>query len=250
MAEIVEFHPPDASGFVMTPTAEAIVSLLDYCQRYAELGLIVGDPGVGKTTAIAHYADNTAHVTAFEMIRLPTRAFGPALEALCAGVGYELYARDHVAERSRRLLLWLAERWDGLDEHRPLIIIDEAQCLPENVVDYLRHCWSAALIGIVLSGNGELRRRFNKSKSTNLAPFDSRLGPRLDLHAPSRADVATICCARGVQGAREAAYLQRHAEAGGLRRIDKIIATAARRFPGEAIRLPQIETAILFLGLS
>lgn len=59
MAEIVEFHPPDASGFVMTPTAEAIVSLLDYCQRYAELGLIVGDPGVGKTTAIAHYADSS-----------------------------------------------------------------------------------------------------------------------------------------------------------------------------------------------
>lgn len=29
MAEIVEFHPPDASGFVMTPTTEAIVSLLD-----------------------------------------------------------------------------------------------------------------------------------------------------------------------------------------------------------------------------
>ena len=249
MAEIVEFRPPGVDGFVMTPTAEAIVSVLSYCQSYGELGLIVGDPGVGKSKTIAHYAEATEHVVAFEMPRLPTRAFGPALEMLCEGIGYDLYSRDYVAERAFKLKRHLAGLWDGLDENRPLIIIDEAQCLPEDVIDYLRHCWHVAQIGIVLSGNNDLRRRFNRAKNTTLAPFDSRVGPRLDLRAPSPADVAALCRARGVQGARETAYLQRHAEAGGLRRVDKIIAVAARRLPGEAIRLPQLETAILFLGL-
>jgi len=100
----------------LTPTAEAIISVLSYCPQYGELGLIVGDPGVGKTTAIIHYVETTAHVKAIEISHLPTPAFGPALEILCYGLGIEPCAHDHVDERSRGLQNWFAEQWDGLDE--------------------------------------------------------------------------------------------------------------------------------------
>lgn len=250
MPELVEFRPPDNSGFVMTPNAEATGSVLTYSQRYSGLGLIVGDPGAGKTMAIQHYADTHDHVTLAEMHRLATRSFGPALELLCRELGCPPRSGDFMITSMTRLSDWFADLWDGVEEHRPLVIIDEAQYLPESVVDYLRHCWKAERgVGLVLVGNDELRRRFSRAKDGVLAPFDSRLGPRLDLPAPGPADVAAICRARGIQGAREAACLQRHAEAGGLRRVDEIITAAKRCSPGEAIRLPQLQTAILFLGL-
>ena len=249
IAEVVEFPAPDASGFVLTPTAEAVISHLDYCQRYGELGLIVGNPGVGKTSAINHYARSNEHVTVVEMPHLPNRAFGPALDAVCEGLSYKLYSRDYTCERATSLRKFLDRFWDGLDKHRPLIVIDEAQNLPKNMIDNLRSCWDSAQIGMVLNGNSDLRRRFQRFKYSSLAPFDSRAGMRLDLVEPNLGDVSAICHARAVQGAREATYLHQYAKTGGLRRIAKIIDAAERHYPGESIRLPHLESAVLFLGL-
>ena len=249
MVDVVEFRSPDASGFVMTPTAEAIVNLAAYCQQYGEMGFVVGDPGTGKSSALSYYAESHDHVYSVSLRHEHSRGMAPMLFRLCEGVGMPAYGRDHLIDRANRVHDWLVRLWDGLDGHEPLIILDEAQYLDDRVLDFLRCCWDDARVGIVFAGNNLLRRGFLRAQATTLAAFSSRLGPRLDLGAPTAADVAAICRARGVQGAREVAFLQRYVKAGGLRAIDSVLTTAARRFPGEATRLPQLQSACIFLGL-
>lgn len=249
MPEVVEFQPPETGTFVMTPTAEAVVSLLDYCQRFGQLGLVCGDAGVGKTTAINHYIETHSHARALRMRFQESRGFGAALTTICDGLGLSVYGRDYLWERANRLQEWLIDWWNGIDADRPLLVIDESQFLGDQCIDFLRCCWDDARVGMVFSGNTQLRKSFVRGQKSALAPFASRLGPRLNLGPPGPADVAAICRARGVQGAREVAFLQRHAENGGLRLIDTVISTAARRSPDQPIRLPELDVAAQFLGL-
>ena len=133
---------------------------LDYLLRQRGLGLVTGETGCGKSTALRRF---TAALDAnrYFVIYLANPLLGLTglYRELLAVLGYEPpFSRPKMVARIR---LALDEQ---LNKQRiPFLILDEAHLLPENAFEQLRlllstHMDSQSLAALLLVGQPELRR--------------------------------------------------------------------------------------------
>jgi DNA transposition AAA+ family ATPase len=181
---------PAEPGFVVTPTIRRILDLLGYAQAAPTMAVVSGGAGVGKTSAVEHYARSNPNVWVMvgePACRSPNAMLARLAEVL--GMGGSL--------RSRAVV----QRLTGTGGQ---LILDEAHHYPTPVLDQVRYIHDQAGIGIALLGNGGIYGRLEGAGRTErYAPLFRRVGMRLTLPRTTARDVAALLDAWGVEGRDE-----------------------------------------------
>ena len=251
MNAVIQLKPSNdrpSTAWAMTPSAEAIQNILLECQYQRDMGLIVGAPGTGKTTAIKDYVDSSPHAwlctlsPAFSTLR-------PGLARLC-----EMLYEPTPAMGAHALRVGLTYRLDRelFPGESGLIVIDEAQHAADQLLEELRCIHDDIGIGIVLCGNPTFAARFKgKIAIATFSQLTSRIGARLELTAPTAGDIAMVCDCHGIESARVRSALEKIArQGGGLRSMVKAIRLAERMTGNdEAIDPRHIAASAKMLGI-
>ncbi|HOV99262.1 MAG TPA: AAA family ATPase [Bacteroidota bacterium] len=156
--------PKEKIPFCKIESARKIFEIARICHNEGEIGVIYGEAGTGKTTAIIEYAKINPDVILIEAdLGYTTKIFFQELHRKIGmdgnGTIHELF-RDSV---------------ERLKDSGRLIIIDEAEHLPYRTLDLVRRIYDKAHIGILLVGLPRLV--FNlRGKRGEYAQLYSRIG--------------------------------------------------------------------------
>lgn len=211
---------PSAPVYLPTPTATSIMETLSFAQAAPDFAVIVGGPGIGKTTSIREYekrSPNVHVVTAEPCVASPINM----LAAIAEAIGL-------IERSSNRLSRAIVAR---LRNTNALLVIDEAQHLESKALDQLRTLHDLAGCGIAVSGNETVFARLQGGDARNaqFAQLHSRVGKRL-VQPKSRAqDICQLVQAWGVEPQSEVAKLltQIAAKPGALRNLTKVMRLAS-----------------------
>lgn len=231
--------------FCRTPTAAGILSMLGHCYRERDMGLLIGAPGVGKTTTLRHYAATERNVWLATMAPSAS-ALVPALTRVAEAIGTHAPATGAISVHDA-----ICRRLRDLGPGG-LLLLDEAQHLCDQSLEELRCIHDSAEVGIVIAGNATFVTRFaGKVKAAAFAQLTSRIGAKMFLKEPMPEDIAALCDHHRVAGKKSRVLLERHAGiGGGLRIVGKLIRHAERLAEGRAIELRHLQDATAALGLS
>jgi DNA transposition AAA+ family ATPase len=234
---------PRGPEFITTPTAQKIHSTLAYGQLAADLVVIYGGAGVGKTRSIEAYA--AANPNVFVMESTPSSGtLGGFLRCLGSALKVQIPVGHNDA-------LDIAIR-DRLKNTGGLLIVDEAQFLQERALEAVRRIAELAGVGLAICGNEVVYTQLTgRHRAANFAQLYSRIGKRLRLTRPSKEDALAIITAWKISGAGEQAMLLDIAsKPGGLRSITKVLRLASMIANGqqEPVNLLHLRAAWADLG--
>lgn len=214
---------PAAPAFLPLRSSQEIVELLGYAQTLADFGLVMGAPGVSKTTSAKYYKASYPSVWLITM------------EPAKGGVHHvlmELRAELQVQERAvANISDAIVRRLSGCNA---LLIVDEAQHLQSRAIDQLRTIHDKAQCGVVLMGNESIVAKLgDPERAPQLAQLYSRIGLRLDLRRPKKADIDALLAAWDVGDKAEQEFLGKvAAKPGGLRSLTKTVRAATAMAAG------------------
>jgi DNA transposition AAA+ family ATPase len=227
----------DKPVIVETPTVQAIVGFLRWlCARpHRRIGVIVGAPGIGKTTALSVVAKqrqtivitlNPQHARLLDGLWLLAEKLRAASRDW-SRQATQRYLAHRIIEEIREL-----QRY-GLDNRvnsRLLVVVDEAQHADDALVEAFRAIQDATGCALVFVGNPTFRARLNRQGFEQVL---SRVNKTLPLPGVQPGDVAAICEAHGVVGKRAYQLLEGVAARAtdSLRRVCDLIEDA-RDFVG------------------
>lgn len=257
MTEVVSLQQKQECRYpyAQTPTLKRIGALLDICHKTGLLGVVVGEPGTGKSIAIAAYAAN--HTGVFISRMNKTTSSGPAMLAkLCREI---LGFTDRVAPFV--LLDKLVEQitlYEGVE----LLVIDEVQYLDDDALNILRDLYDIKeQLGVVLVGNDRFIRRFNQpsgrvsidqeARYAALAPLRGRISKTMLIPAPLEQDIQAICEFHGIKGKEAWQIVKKIAnKEGALRKVADLLSFAERLAPSKqtSYSLPFLKAAQQFMG--
>lgn len=208
---------PAAPEWVATPTGQRIISALAYAQVAGDIAIIYGGAGVGKTSAIRHYALGALNV--WHVTMTPASAsVVTALEEICAAIGIN---EQGGAARLHRAIVRRVRSTGGL------IVIDEAQHLSTAALDQIRSIHDATGIGIALVGNTEVYARMTGgSRAAYLDRLYSRIGKRVHVRGSTADDVAAMIDAWRVDKSCRATLADIARRPGALRALTKVLRLA------------------------
>lgn len=230
----------DAGAFCMTPAAAEMLSVVGIARAHRFLGAIVGAPGVGKTTALQHYAEEHAEARYCSM-DLRARSMTGMMRIVCEAVSG--WPARSCAEMHEMICDSLRHR--GVE----VLLVDEAQFLSEDCLDQLRCIFDQTGTPIVFAGNHALRARVNGGKETAFAQFASRIGVWRDLRGTTAADVDALAGQAGVAEAKALAWLrERCTGAAGMRTASQLLPAARKLAGADKIRLAHLEAAARACG--
>ncbi len=241
--DIAIVNSPGVGDFCPIPTAQRITDLVTICKEAGYIGMVVGNPGVGKTTTLEHFARNNNGAYLCTMSPAIRNMTG-ALSVVCKAIG----ATPERATWETHEIICHQLKWrDG----ERVLLIDEAQHLPNNVIDELRCIHDETGLGLVFCGNKEFHDRFNRARAAAFAQLTSRVGMRLEIWEPTDDDIDAIRRHHGIEGKAEHAFLVKHAKtSGGLRSVTKLIKVGrALAGPGNPIRLEHLKAAAAMQGM-
>lgn len=134
---------------------------LEYLVKERGLGLVTGETGSGKSTAIRSFAaslDSNRHFIIY--LSNPLMGISGLYREILTALGHEpLFSRPKMVTRIRSVFDDLIQ-----SKHRiPVVILDEAHSLPDPAFDQFRllfstHMDSQSLGALILVGHPELRR--------------------------------------------------------------------------------------------
>jgi len=199
---------PNPRFLFMTAQHREALTTLEYgLSRRTGIALLVGDAGTGKTT-IVHAALQSQSVQRSHVVYLnnPALTRNEFIEFLAAG--FDLSAS--AASSKTRLLAELTETLATRHAAGTMasLIIDEAQCLPDGLLEEIRllaniESASEKLLSIILAGQPEIAVRLN---AASLRQLKQRIGLRCTLAPLTQAETASYIAARlKVAGADAAA---------------------------------------------
>jgi len=238
--------PPAVSGgapaadWIETPTAARIVASLAFAQATADVAVIYGAGGVGKTCTAFHYAGDVPN--AWHAVMTPaTSGVVPALEEVCAALG--IPPSNGAAPLHRSIVRRIAGSGG-------LLIVDEAQHLQPAALDQLRSIHDAAGVGLALLGSRDIYMRMvGGDTSAALDRLRSRVGRRLPLTSTTAEDTAALAEAWGISAAGSRKLLTDiGAKSGGLRAVAKALRLAALHAAGRALTEADLRAAWRELG--
>ena len=214
-----EAELPEAPAWVQTYAATRVLAALNWAQMAADIAVVYGGAGAGKTASARRYAESRPNTWLVTMTA-GSRTIGPCLErcALAAGI-------RHIPSRSWRIESALVDRVRG---SAGLLIVDEAQHLDVRALEGLRGIHDAAGIGLALLGSDLVYARLTgSSRSASYAQLFSRVGRRVRLGRTGSRDADAIAAAWGVEdnGARQAVREIARAP-GALRGVTKVLRLA------------------------
>ena len=212
-----------------TPTFEAITNLLSGCQETRLLGVVVGAPGTGKSTATEAYAAGRRGAVYCRMERVAEKSRAGMLLILEAVERCKPYlvSEFDASQRIKRAMRDMAD---------PVLILDEAQHMSDGLLESARDIYDGCEMGLVLVGNPTLQERWSGKGGRRRQTFDQlrgRMGPQLTLKRPTEKDIGGILRHHGIEddSTREKlATLAR--EPGGLHNTDPVL-SIARRIQGD-----------------
>jgi type II secretory pathway predicted ATPase ExeA len=192
-----ELTPNPRFLFMTSQHREALTTLEYGLSGRTGIALLVGEAGTGKTTVV-HAALQSQSVQHSHVVYLnnPALTRGEFLEFLAAGFALSLDA----AKSKTRCLSELTEMLAG--RHRAgsmaALVIDEAQCLPDELLEEIRllaniESASEKLLSIILAGQPELAVRLNHP---SLRQLKQRIGLRCSLEPLGNADTGAYIAAR------------------------------------------------------
>lgn len=206
-------------GFQHTKTARRITGVLQLAHT-GEMAMIVGDPGLGKTSALRQYEANTPNCGLATM-GPHTKTAGGALLQICKAVG----ATTRKGGSRQTLVNIIADRLQGV---RYLLMVDEAQHLNDEALEQIRFLHDTLGIGVVYAGSPYvLTRVTGQAKRSEYAQIASRVAFQHVIEEPDPEDIAVMCAAWGVTSAREREFLGRiAAQEGAIRTMTQVLRTA------------------------
>lgn len=197
---------------------EQICACAAHAHVNADLVVVFGAAGGGKTAALGHYVANHAGasmVTMSPAVTTPAAALGRIAEELDGSTSEGTAARLERAVVSR------------LSVGRALLVVDEAHHLSQALLDVVRCVHDAAGCGLALAGNEPLWGRL--ARGDRAAQLVSRVGLRFHLRHPSAADVMALAetlLRRAPAGPGRRAVLAAGRGVGALRAVRKLAAQA------------------------
>ena len=216
---------PEAPAWVETLTARRIAAALSWAQMAADLTVVYGGAGMGKTVSARSYAAGRSNV--WIAVMTPA-AQSPAacLERTAEACGARP-ARGARPSRAAQIEADLIERLEG---SRGLLIVDEAQHLGIRALEGLRGIHDAAGVGLALLGSETVYARMTGgARSAECAQLFSRIGRRTRLARVAAGDVEALLAAWGIAdcAALRAAALDIARSPGALRGLTKTLRLAA-----------------------
>lgn len=162
---------PREPGFAQTSFAAHVLELLSYTHMANDMGMIHGDAGVGKTTAILQYVKehkNVIFITAGVDLSTPKAVVEDILE--------QLNRKEYGGLNRLTKLAIQVLRGSGR-----LIIIDEANHLNARAKEVIRKIHDQAGVGVVYCGSHDLYSQMHGRKGIIYAQLLSRIGIRRGL---------------------------------------------------------------------
>lgn len=194
--QLLHKYPPQ--GYCPTPTAQDIHNLLTLCRKYRIMGVVVGEPGTGKSTAAEAFATVEKGIVLCRVTKAASD-IQPLLVRLCKAMGENVSPNQSKADLYETALWGLTQPFSA----KNLLLFDEAQHLSDDALECVRDLFDESQVGVVLVGNKGLKRweTSQKSKKANsFAQLRGRIGQFMDLKAPLDEDLATICEYHKLQG--------------------------------------------------
>lgn len=186
VAELLARHASKAkdvkTDFIATPTAKRIVEICGIAHAMADICLVIGDAGLGKTMALKEYASKNEGVVLIEVD--PTFSAKVLLTEICNNLGLTPARNNHA------MMDAIVEKLKGSER---LLIVDEAELLTHRPLEILRRIHDKAGIGLVLAGMPRLRANL-RGKRGEYKQLYSRVGLALDLKTKlPDADIHQLC---------------------------------------------------------
>jgi general secretion pathway protein A len=189
---------PNPRFLFLTPQYREALTTLEYgLSGRTGIALLVGEAGTGKTTLVhAALQSQSARQSLPVYLNNPSLTRGEFIEFLAAGFGLS-------AEAARSKTRCLTELTETLASRHATgtaaaLIIDEAQCLPDGLLEEIRllaniESEAEKLLSIILAGQPELAERLNQP---SLRQLKQRIGLRCALAPLGLADTAAYIAAR------------------------------------------------------
>lgn len=254
MTEVINLHPTPAESkgdFCLTPTARHIMGVLSVCQQRGFLGVIVGEPGTGKTTAVNAYVEGQKDAAVACRMTRSAAKLQPGLVKLATEIGAYVAANWG----SHDLYQELVSRTRRFTKFQPgLIILDEAQHMEDDLLEGVRDLYDETRIGIALVGNQELTRRWtdqsNRRRYNGFAQFRGRIGPQPPpFLRPKPEDIEAICAHHGIREARAVKLVKRVAALPGALQKVRNLFDVARDLGGEPMTHATLQEAAMVVGV-
>lgn len=227
---------PEAPQWFETATGRRVLAALSYAQMATDLVVIYGGAGVGKTRAIERHQRISPNVWKVDCTP-SSNTLGGFLRAVAFAVGVRV-PKGHAD------VLEMALR-DRLRGTGGLLVIDEAQFLNERALEASRRLAELSGIGLALCGNETVYAQLaGRNRAAEFAQLFSRIGKRVRLGRPARADVDAQLDAWGVTGREERDLVTDIArKPGALRMVTKVLRLATMLAQGDPLRVRHIEAA-------
>lgn len=238
----IEVDAPTIPGFVKTPTAQKVLSLLGWAHRGKIVAAAMG-PGTGKTMTIQHYRDSVTHCFVATMAP-STAGVNNMLMEVMAALG-EPDAKGTPQSLSRRIK-------DKVRTMKALLVIDEAQHLSEKSIEELRALHDATTLGIGLFGNHEVIGRLEGgSRKAAYAQLYSRVSMRHEQLLPTEIDARVLADAWEIADDAQLKFLISVAlRPGGLRGMSMVLELATMIAAAEQRRVSVGDMQDAWLQLS
>ncbi len=238
----IEVDAPTIPGFVKTPTAQKVLSLLGWAHRGKIVAAAMG-PGTGKTMTIQHYRDSVTHCFVATMAP-STAGVNNMLMEVMAALG-EPDAKGTPQSLSRRVK-------DKVRNMKALLVIDEAQHLSEKSVEELRSLHDATGLGLGLFGNHEVIGRLEGgSRKAAYAQLYSRVSMRHEQLLPTEIDARVLADAWEIADDAQLKFLISVAlRPGGLRGMSMVLELATMIAAAEQRRVSVGDMQDAWLQLS
>ena len=189
---------PNPRFLFLTPHHREALSTLEYgLSSRTGIAVLLGDAGTGKTTLVhAALKAKSTRQSLVVYLNNPSLTRSEFVEFLAAGFALS----PDAAKSKTRCLFELTELLARRHEAKQMsaLVIDEAQCLPDALLEEIRllaNIESACekLLSIVLAGQPELADRLNQP---SLRQLKQRVGLRCALHPLTRADASLYIASR------------------------------------------------------
>ena len=234
---------PTIPAWLNTPTANKILLALKYAHKLADIAVIYGGAGLGKTMTAQRYADDAPDVWIATMTP-SISGVSACLERVGQSVG--LASIPTGGARAEQAIVNRIKGTGGL------LIVDEAQHLPIACLDALRSLYDASGVGLAIMGNESVYTQLTGgSRRAHFAQLFSRIGRRERLTRPSAGDIDVLLDAWGVKEAKARALCREvGSKAGALRGLTKVLRMARLMMGEEETELSAgaIESAWAELG--
>jgi len=226
-----ELTPNPRFLYMTAPHREALTTLEYGLSGRTGIAVLIGEAGTGKTTLVhaALHSQNTRQSLAVYWSS-PSLTRDEFVEFLAAGFGLSADAARSKTRCLYELTEVLAKRHQA--RHMSALVIDEAQCLPDVLLEEIRllaniESASEKLLSIILAGQPEFADRLNQS---SLRQLKQRVGLRCALRPLRRDETTAYIAARiGVAGGKTERIFTReaidtvHECAGGIPRTISVI---------------------------